>query len=129
GGLSPPITPPVTITATTVAGQIVATNLGSISTRPVLRIDGPVTNPTVFAQYPDGTVRRLAYSETIASGEYLTIDVDAKQVILNGTASRRRYLSAQWPDIPPKQTVTFQFAATGYNSSALLTATWRSAWL
>ncbi|MEV8395607.1 MULTISPECIES: hypothetical protein [unclassified Streptomyces] len=129
GGLTPPITPPVTITATTVAGQIVATNLGSISTRPVLRIDGPVTNPTVFAQYPDGTVRRLAYSETIASGEYLTIDVDAKQVILNGTASRRRYLSAQWPDIPPKQTVTFQFAATGYNSSALLTATWRSAWL
>ncbi|MFJ2676404.1 hypothetical protein [Streptomyces sp. NPDC087525] len=129
GGLTSPITPPVTITATTVAGQIVATNLGTIATRPVLRIDGPVTNPTVFAQYSDGTVRRLAYSEAIASGEYLTIDVDAKQVILNGTASRRRFLSAQWPDIPPKQTVTFQFAATGYNSSALLTATWRSAWL
>ncbi|MFJ2174324.1 phage distal tail protein [Streptomyces sp. NPDC087851] len=129
GGLTPPITPPVTVTATTVAGQIVATNIGTIATRPVLRIDGPVTNPTVFAQYADGTVRRLAYSDTIASGEYLTIDVDAKQVLLNGTASRRRYLSAQWPDIPPQQSMTFQFAASGYNSSALLTATWRSAWL
>ncbi|MFB6977682.1 phage distal tail protein [Streptomyces scopuliridis] len=129
GGLAPPVAPPATIAATTVAGQVVAINIGSIATRPVLRIDGPVTNPTVFAQYSDGSVRRLAYSETVASGEYLTIDVDAKQVLLNGTASRRRYLSAQWPDIPPQQSVTFQFAASGYNSSALLTVTWRSAWL
>ncbi|QXE36214.1 phage tail family protein [Streptomyces sp. GMY02] len=129
GGLAPPITPPVTVAATTVAGQVVAANQGTVGTRPVLRIDGPVTDPTVFAQYPDGTVKRLAYSESIADGEYLTIDVDAKSVILNGTASRRRYLSAQWPEIPADATVTFLFAATGYNSTALLTVTWRSAWL
>lgn len=129
GGLAPPLTAPVTLTATTVAGQIDAANTGTIATRPVLRIDGPVSKPAVFAQYGDGTVRQLVYDEDIGAGEYLTIDVLAKEVILNGTASRRRYLSAQWPEIPPGETVSFQFLAATYDPAALLTVTWRSAWM
>ncbi|MGW6739729.1 phage distal tail protein [Streptomyces sp. NPDC055025] len=130
GGLAPPVTPPVTVDATTVAGQINAANTGKFSTRPVLRIDGPVTAPTVAAQYQDGSVRLLTYAETIGAGEYLVIDVDAKAAVLNGTASRRRFLSApRWPEIPAESTVTFQFLADTYDPAALLTVTWRSAWM
>ncbi|KFK91488.1 hypothetical protein IX27_00175 [Streptomyces sp. JS01] len=129
GGISPPLTPPVLLDATTVSGQITAVNIGSFATCPVLRIDGPVVAPSVYAQYQDSTVRLLDYTETINTGEYLVIDVDSKQAILNGTASRRRFLSAQWPVIPPGEAVTFQFAADSYDPAALLTVTWRSAWL
>ncbi|MFF2522226.1 phage tail family protein [Streptomyces liangshanensis] len=128
GGITPPFSLPVTLDATTVSGQITATNPGTFETRPVLRIDGPVAAPRVLALYQDGTVRQLAYSETIAADEFLVIDVDAKSAVLNGTASRRRFLSAQWPVIPAQQTVTFMFAADVYTPAALLTVTWRPAW-
>lgn len=129
GGVTPPLVPPLTVSATTVSGTIDASNAGTFGTRPVLRIDGPVSMPSIFAQYEDSTIRQLVYSENIGAGEYLTIDVDSKQAILNGTASRRRYLSAQWPEIPAQQTVTFQFLAASYDPAALLTVTWRSAWM
>ncbi|MGW1813275.1 phage distal tail protein, partial [Streptomyces sp. NPDC002125] len=129
GGITPPVTLPVTLDATTASGQITAVNAGTAATSPVLRIDGPVSMPAVYAQYQDSTVRQLDYAETINAGEFLVIDVDSKQAILNGTASRRRYLSAQWPVIPPGEAVTFQFFADTYDPAALLTVTWRSAWL
>ena len=129
GGITPPFTLPVSLDAVTVSGQATATNVGNFVTCPVLRIDGPVAAPTVLAQYQDSTVRQLAYSEAIGAGEYLTIDTDSKQVILNGSASRRRYLSAQWPYIPASESVTFQFSASVYEPAALLTVSWRSAWL
>ncbi|MET9479885.1 hypothetical protein [Streptomyces sp. NPDC006638] len=128
GGITPPLTPPITLSATTVSGQIDAANPGSFETRPVLRIDGPVAAPRILAQYQDGTVKQLAYSETIGIGEYLTIDVDGKTAVLNGTASRRRFLSAQWPVIPAEQSVSFLFVADVYDPAALLTVTWRPAW-
>lgn len=130
GGLTLPATMPWTLSATTVAGQVTASNSGTFDTRPVLVLDGPVTAPKILAQLPDGTVQFLTYSQDLASGEQLVIDTDAHTVILNGQASRRRYLTipSGWPSIPAQSTVTFQFRASTYNSSALLTARWRSAW-
>lgn len=131
GGLTLAATMPWTLSATTVAGQIVATNAGTFDTRPVLVLDGPVTAPKILAQLPDGSVQLLTYSQDLASGEQLVIDTDAHTVILNGQASRRRFLTISngWPTIPAQSTVTFQFRASTYNSSALLTARWRSAWI
>ncbi len=131
GGLTFPITFPITFSATTVSGQIGAVNSGSMDTRPVLTIAGPVVAPTISALYPDGTVRQLIYSLTLASGDVLTIDTDAHTVILNGSVSRRRFVtvSAGWPTIPANSSVDYQFQSGTYNSSALLTATWRSAWM
>ncbi|MET8982144.1 hypothetical protein ABZX85_41830 [Streptomyces sp. NPDC004539] len=128
GGLVLPAAPPLTISATTVSGQITATNRGSIATRPLITIAGPVQQPTVAALYGDGTVRSLAYTDTLGAGDVLTIDTDAHTVML-GAASRRRYLSGQWPEIPPGESVTIAFTAAAYNATALLTARWRSAWL
>lgn len=131
GGLVFPVTFPVAFSAVTVSGEIRADNAGTFETRPVLVIDGPVAAPSVIAQYPDGSVRQLAYSQTLATGDQLVIDTDAHTVVLNGDASRRRFLTAPsgWPVIPAKSSVLFQFRAASYNANALLTARWRSAWM
>lgn len=131
GGLTFPITFPITFSATTVSGQINAVNSGSMDTRPVLTIAGPVVAPTVSALYPDGTVRQLAYSLDLVSGDVLVVDTDAHTVILNGGVSRRRFMtvSGGWPTIPASSTVNYQFQSSTYNATATLTATWRSAWM
>lgn len=131
GGLSFPATFPITFSATTVSGQIGAANSGSMDTRPILTIAGPVVAPTVSALYPDGTVKQLAYSLDLASGDVLVIDTDAHTVILNGNTSRRRFMTVAsgWPTIPANSSVSYQFQSGTYNASAMLTASWRSAWM
>ena len=131
GGLSLPVTFPITFSATNATGVINAVNTGTIETRPILAVSGPVTAPTVAATYPDGTVKQLIYSLDLQSGDVLTIDTDAHSVILNGNVSRRRFMtvSGGWPTIPASGSVNYQFQSSTYNSSAMLTATWRSAWM
>ncbi|MEU9405030.1 hypothetical protein AB0E08_04880 [Streptomyces sp. NPDC048281] len=131
GGLTFAVTFPVTFSATTVAGSIAAVNSGNFETRPVLTITGPVVAPSIAALYPDGTVRQLIYSLDLASGDVLTIDTDARTVLLNGAISRRRFLtvSGGWPTIAAGQSVTYQFTSSTYNATTTLTATWRSAWM
>lgn len=129
GGLVLPVTLPAAIAAVTGDGQITATNGGTIATRPLLTVTGPCPAPRVAALYSDGSQRVLSYAQDLAGGEVLTIDTDAHTVMLGGTASRRRYLSGQWPALPAGQTVTLLFQAALYNPTAMLTATWRSAWI
>lgn len=131
GGLSLPAAFPITFSATTVSGVINAVNSGTMETRPVLTITGPVTAPSVSALYPDGTVKQLIYSLDLQTGDVLTIDTDAHTAMLNGNVSRRRFLTipSGWPTIPANAAVNYQFQSSTYNSSALLTATWRSAWM
>lgn len=131
GGLTLPYTLPYTISATTVAGQVVAFNEGTFETRPVLTITGPVSQPQVIVQMPDGSPRFLNYAEDLTAGDFLVIDVGRRSVTLNGVVSRRRFLTTPtgWPVIPAGATVSFQFRAAAYNPTALLTASWRSAWM
>ncbi|MFJ2579962.1 phage distal tail protein [Kitasatospora aureofaciens] len=130
GGTALPWTLPLAITSGSQSGTITLTNVGTIATKPTLTITGPATPPTaIVAQYPDGTTRQLTYSDTLNAGDQLVIDCSAHTVMLNGTTSRRRYLSGQWPDIPPGATVSVQWNANSYSSSALLTGTCRSAWM
>ncbi|MFJ1581789.1 hypothetical protein ACIOC1_00430 [Streptomyces sp. NPDC088197] len=131
GGLTVPYTVPYTLAAVTVSGQVDCLNSGSIETRPVLVIDGPVSQPTVLAQMPDGTVIPMIYSQDLGTGDRLLIDIGAKTVTLNGTVSRRRFLALPlgWPTIPPAAVVSFRFTAVTYNADALLTVRWRSAWI
>ncbi|MFF7982276.1 hypothetical protein ACFZDK_24630 [Streptomyces sp. NPDC007901] len=131
GGLTPPVTPPLVSSATTVSGQVSAVNSGTFDSRPVFTIGGSVIAPQVVVQSPDGTVRFLNYSDTLFTGDQLVIDTDAKTVALNGSTSRRRYLTVPsgWPVIAAGGSTTVLFRASAYDSSAQLTVTWRSAWL
>ncbi|MEW2161450.1 hypothetical protein AB0912_00335 [Streptomyces sp. NPDC007084] len=131
GGLTPPVTPPVTIVSTSVSGVIDAENVGSFETRPVFVINGPVDSPKILAQMPDGSTRFLTYSQSLGVGEQLVINTDAHSVILNGDVSRRRFMATPtgWPIIPANSQISVRFDALYYNSSATLTALWRSAWI
>lgn len=127
GGTTLPITLPLTLTAGSVSGQINLTNEGTIATRPTFTMTGPVTTPVISVLYPDGSIRQLSYSDSLTTGDTLVIDTDAHTAVLNGSVSRRRYLSGTWPEIPPRSTVTVTWNAT-YNATATLTGTCRSAW-
>ncbi|WP_405883678.1 phage tail family protein [Streptomyces sp. NBC_01384] len=131
GGLTLPATMPMTLSATTVSGVLNAVNTGTFETRPVLTISGPVATPTVSTLYPDGTVRQLLYSQNLQTGDVLTIDTDAHTVMLNGSVSRRRFMTvlSGWPTIPAGGSVIYQFKSSANNATARLTATWRSAWI
>lgn len=131
GGLVFPVTFPITFSATSVAGSITAANAGSMDTRPVFTVTGPATAPQIITLYPDGTTKALSYSSLaggLGTGEQLVIDTDA-HTVLSGAASRRRWVSGDWPTIPAFTSVQFQFRDSPYNAATLLTASWRSAWM
>lgn len=130
GGLTLPITLPITITATTVSGTITLVNAGTIATRPVLTVRGPTVGGfTIVATLPNGTTTQQTYSDTLNSGDILVMDSSSRQVTLNGSVSRRLYLSGTWPEIPPQSQVVFNWYSPTYDAAALLTGTVRSAWM
>lgn len=128
GGLAFPISFPLAFDATVTGGDLVARNPGKFPTRPLLIISGPVVQPQIIATWPDGTLHILTYTGTLASGDVLTIDTDAHDAYLPGDVSRRRFVSGQWPELPPGIT-TLSFRSPGYSSTATLAATWRPAWI
>jgi len=129
GGLSLPATPPWTIGATVVQGSVRVVNAGSIGTRPLLRIDGPVQHPQVVVLDQSGAVRALTYNGDLVSGEWLSIDTDTHAVLIGGTVSRRGLVSGTWPEIPAGAWADVQFRAAAYDAAALLTVSHRSAWM
>ncbi|MEU3665742.1 phage distal tail protein [Streptomyces virginiae] len=129
GGLSLPLTLPLVISATTVAGSITLTNLGSFPTRPTLSLSGPVVTPTIVAALPSGVTTQILYGADLQTGDVLVIDSNARTVTLNGTASRRLYFSGTWPEIPANSSVTYSWSSPVYDAAAMLTGTCRSAWM
>lgn len=131
GGLTVPFSVPYTLSATTVPGQVDAFNEGTFETRPTFTITGPVSQPAIFAQMPDGSVKTLTCSFDLADGDHLVIDTDSHAVTLNGNVSRRRFITTPqgWPTIPASASVSYQFRAAAYSAPALLSVEWRSAWM
>ncbi|MER7507087.1 hypothetical protein ABTX82_01860 [Streptomyces lavendulae] len=129
GGLTVPVTLPINLTSSVTGGAFTLINDGSIGTRPVFTIQGPAINPIIACTHPDGSTDQLSYAATLVLGDSLVIDTDAHSVILNGTASRRRYLSGSWPEIGPVSSLAVQWSAPVYDAAALLTGTCRSAWM
>ncbi|MGH3878071.1 MAG: hypothetical protein ACRDSK_13660 [Actinophytocola sp.] len=124
-GLTVPFTVPFMVTGTVVGGSGVLQNLGTAETGLLLRIDGPVIEPSVTLQRADGVIQTLSFDLTLAAGQWLDVDTTQKTALLNGTASR--YPSGDWP-VLPKGTHTIRWTAADYNATAALTVRFRSAW-
>jgi hypothetical protein len=128
GGLTWPITFPTAWSGSQVSGSMTLTNPGDANGPVKLRIYGPVTAPAV-THLESGAALTLATSLTVASGDWLDIDCDARTVLYNGQASRNGYLTSRgWFAFEPGDN-TFTFTASGYNASAQLTATCTPAWI
>lgn len=108
------------------SGSIIATHNGTFPSPWVAKIDGPCSSPRI-ENVTQGKLIKV--NLTLATGEYLVLDSDARSVLLGGTASRYNYLDSdsEWFDLDPGgDQITFR-AATG--TSAQMTLSWRDAWL
>jgi len=109
---------------------ILANNAGTYSTPWTARIDGPVTNPTIENVT---TGQKLIFTAdgglVVGAGEFLTVDADARTVLLGGTASRYSKLSSlsSWWELAPG-TTQLRFSGTTAGAPQL-TVTFRSAWI
>jgi phage-related protein len=120
-----------TITDAALGGTVSYTNAGSIATPPKIRIYGGITNPwvrkgTVAASVGAG----LVFSGTVAPGDYLEIDVQARTVKTNGTTNALSLLTAASSDFfeLPTGSSTVCMTGSAISGSPRVDLIYRSAW-
>jgi len=109
------------------SGRLTATNAGASPAYPVLRLDGPVANPSI-EQTNTGSI--LVIDATLQAGEYLTIDTRSRAVLLMGSTPRRDWVRAGsvWPLLlPGPNEIAYRGDALAGSTDqpSLLTVTWR----
>lgn len=122
GGLSLPLSTPVTVGATTDAGVLVTTNSGNYATRPMLRVIGPAPAFTITHRT---TGRSLTSSLEVPAGRFLELDTDRRRALLDGTEPRP--VTGAWFEYEPGDNEV-AFSAVSYNPDALLVSEHRHAW-
>lgn len=126
GGFVVPLTIPFALTASS-GGDLSVTHAGDFRyAYPVLRVYGPVTNPSVINQT---TGKRLVFDGSIAEGDYWEIDLHARRVRLNGVTTVRALRASQstwWACV--RGVNALQLAGSSYSTSTLLRAYMKSAW-
>jgi hypothetical protein len=108
------------------SGRLTAVNAGASPAYPVLRLDGPVANPSV-EQVGGGA---LTVDATLQAGEYLLIDTRSRAVLFMGSSPRRSWVRAgsSWPLLLPGSTeIAYRGSALSGSpgQASLLTVTWR----
>jgi len=106
-------------------GGMTLTNTGTLATWPTWTVLGPTSGLTITNSV---TGDRLAFDPafSLAGGETVVIDTDAKTVLQSGVNRRDRLFTAQWFRLEPGDT-SILFTA-GSNPATQLTASWRDAW-
>ncbi|WP_406338283.1 phage tail family protein [Streptomyces sp. NBC_01620] len=109
------------------SGRLTATNVGASPAYPVLRLDGPVANPSIEQVTTGGGI---TLDGTLQPGEFLTIDTRTRAVLLMGTSPRRSWVRAgsTWPLLEPGENeIAYRGAALpgAPGQTSLLTVTWR----
>lgn len=126
GGTSWPITWPLSWGTAAPGGTVTCTNAGTMETRPLLTITGPIDNPTVQNTTTGGS---MSFGITLGNTDVLTIDMNNKLVQLNGGGNLRGTVSAgTWWDLIPGANVV-QFSANTTHVGSQLTVAFQSAWL
>lgn len=127
GGLTLPFTVPFTVTGVAASGFVDLTNEGTKETGLLLRLDGPVSEPSVTLERDDGSFQRLNFDLELTANQWLDIDTKNRLVLLNGTSTRRGSASGDWP-ILPTGTHTLRWSSPTFNDIATLSGSFRSAW-
>jgi hypothetical protein len=128
GGLAFPAAFPLTFGAGRLGGQMTVTNGGTMETRPVWVITGPVAGATITND-STGDVLQFDPSFSLAAGQQITVDTDVRTASLGGVSCRNRLVSAEWFGFPPGDTSVRFGSTSGADPAALLTAQWRDAWV
>jgi hypothetical protein len=131
GGLTVPLTLPTTIGGVLVGGRATLTNDGLTASGLTARIDGPVVEPAIILQRPDGSTQSVRFGLTLLSGQWLEVDSTTRTAYLNGSRSANQRPRTTWrmdffPVLPG--TTKVRFAAGEYDEDASLSLSTRSAW-
>ncbi|MBL1107347.1 phage tail family protein [Streptomyces sp. 5-8] len=126
-GRTYPLTYPRSYGSAGTSGRLTAVNDGASAAFPVLRLDGPVAQPSV-EQVTTGSI--LTLDATLQAGEYLLIDTRSRAVLLMGSSPRRTWVRAgsMWPLLQPGiNELAYRGSALpgAPGQTSLLTVTWR----
>lgn len=130
GGITLPTPLPFTFTAGTVPGAALVTVAGTAPTPITVDFYGPCTNPSLLLT---GKSQKLALNLSIAAGDFVRVDFDARTIWLNNDQNLSKYaslnfpVSSWWPLPVGHQVVAFNPATAGVGAQAVVT--WRSRWI
>ena len=106
--------------------EVTITNNGNVYAYPVLRVYGPLTNPTVSNNTLGQT---LSISTTIADGKYLEIDTFYRTAILySGATNYRQYLSGDFIKLTPGENLV-RLTGSGDGANTKLVVEFRDHYL
>jgi hypothetical protein len=132
GGVSMPITMPVTFAGGVISGSAFV-NVGGTAPAPVqIDVYGPCSDPMVRCI---DTAEQIKFTGiTIAAGDFLRIDTANRTAYLNGLTDQSRYnkidfLSSTWLTLPPGRTSQVVFSPTSPSGNCQAVLTWRARYL
>ena len=133
---------PLTFNRTYPAGggsNAVATNAGDLVTYPLLRVYGPIVNPSIQAAFTQAGVTQywtLGFTYTVNAGDFIEVDCFARTAFVNGDHRQSVYSTivfnnsgAAFPFMPPGVAVTFSLYGTGASTPTVLQVNWQDAYL
>lgn len=129
GGLTFPVTFPITFTGTSGTGVLRVNNPGNTPAPVWLRIDGPIPaggwTVTHIAKQQSLT---FATALALGAGEFVTVDMDRREVLAQGQSPRSGYVTSRgWFSLDPGDN-DIAFSAQNYSSTATLTVVTKPAW-
>lgn len=118
--------------ATINATAFAFTQTGDFNAQPVIKIRGPITNPSVRVDYAAG-FQTLTFKPgiTIPAGREWTIDIAAGTLVDDLGVNQFNQLSVatDWPELPPGA-ITVNFSGTSATiGTTRLIMDWRATWL
>lgn len=129
GGLSWPVTFPATFTGVSGTGTVTVKNPGNTQAPVWLRVDGPIPAGGWTVTHV-GKKQSLTFATALAlgAGEFVTVDMDRREVLAQGQAPRSGYVTSRgWFSLDPGDN-DIAFSAQNYSSTASLTVTTKPAW-
>jgi len=101
-------------------------NIGWATTYPIIRINGPITNPVVGNSTSGDT---LYFSGTYSALDLLEIDLYNQLITLNGNPARNLLISGTWFDAPPGNSNFFFTGTSTLAGTTQATVSWYSAYI
>lgn len=130
GGLIRPSTWPRTWTGVSNSGVVRIRNEGNTQAPVWLRVDGPIpAGGWTITHVGKKQSLTFATALALAAGEFVTVDMDRREVLAQGQSARAGYVTSRgWFSLDPGDN-DIAFSAQNYSSTASLTVTTKPAWL
>jgi hypothetical protein len=129
GGLTYPVTYPITYTGVSTSGVLRVVNEGNTQAPVWLRVDGPIpAGGWTVTHVGKRQTLSFATSLALAAGEFVTVDMQRREVLAQGQSARAGYVTSRgWFTLDPGDN-DIAFSAQNYSATAQLTITTKPAW-